>query len=82
VYIIDNKRFASLQIDFTHYLPLCNALKWCFSGCKSIGFTLQKIMFGMPKAMLLQLETCPFTFSMLIFDQINESFSLNEESDL
>ncbi|EKY03941.1 hypothetical protein HMPREF9151_00159, partial [Hoylesella saccharolytica F0055] len=48
----------------------------CFSGCKNIGFTLQKMVFGMPKAMLLQLETCAFTFSTLIFDQINESFSL------
>jgi len=50
MYIIDNEQFASLQIDFTHYLPLRNALKWCFSGCKSIGFTRQKMMFGMLKA--------------------------------
>ncbi len=49
---------------------------------KSIAFTLQKMMFCMPKAMLLQLNTYAFTFSTLIFDQINESFSLDEESDL
>ena len=36
----------------------------------------------MLKAMLLQLKTCAFTFSMLIFDQINENISLDEESDL
>jgi len=39
-------------------------------------------MFGMPKAMLFQLETYAFTFSTLIFDQINENISLNGESDL
>ena len=67
---------------FIHNLPLRNALKPCFSDCKNIGFTLQKMVFGMPKAMLLQLETYVFGFSTLIFDQINESFSLDEESDL
>ena len=36
----------------------------------------------MLKAMLLQLETYAFAFSMLIFVQINESFSLFGESDL
>ncbi len=36
----------------------------------------------MLKAMLLQLKTCAFTFSMLIFDQINESFSLDWKSEL
>jgi len=36
----------------------------------------------MLKAMLLQLETYAFTFSTLIFEQINESFLLFRESDL
>ena len=36
----------------------------------------------MLKAMLLQFKTYAFGFSTLNFDQINESFSLNEESDL
>ena len=56
--------------------------KTVFFGLQNIGFTLQKMMFGMPKAMLLQLETYAFTFSTLIFDQINESFSLDWERDL
>jgi len=68
------------------FLPIIcsplNALKSCFSGCKSIGFTLQKMMFCMPKAMFLQLETYVFTFSTLTFDQINESFSLDGERAL
>ena len=67
---------------FTYHLSLLNALKSCFLGCKNIGFTLQKMMFGMPKAMLLQLETYALGFSTLIFDQINENISLNGESDL
>ena len=67
---------------FIHNLSLRNALKPCFSGCESIGFTLQKMMFSTPKAMLLQLKTYVFGFSTLIFDQINESFSLDEESGL
>ena len=56
--------------------------KTVFFGLQNIGFTLQKMMFGMPKAMLLQLETYALTFSTLIFDQINESFSLDWERDL
>jgi len=36
----------------------------------------------MLKAMLLPLKTYAFGFSTLFFDQINESFSLFEESDL
>jgi len=36
----------------------------------------------MLKAMLLQLKTYAFTFSALIFDQINENISLDEDSDL
>ena len=36
----------------------------------------------MLKAMLLQLKTYAFGFSKLIFDQINESLSLFEESGL
>jgi len=40
------------------------------------------MMFGMLKAMLLQLETYALGFSTLIFDQINENISLNGESDL
>ena len=50
VYIVDNEQLAGLQIDFTHYLSLLNALKPCFSGCKNIGFTRQKMVFGMLKA--------------------------------
>jgi len=68
--------------SFCLLLFFLNALKPCFSGCKNIGFTLQKMMFGMPKAMLLQLKTYAFTFSTLTFDQINENISLNGESDL
>ena len=67
---------------FIHKLPLRNALKPCFSGRKNKGFTLQKMVFGIPKAMLLQLKTYVFGFSTLSFDQINESFSLDEESGL
>jgi len=40
------------------------------------------MMFGMLKAMLLQLKTYAFTFSTLIFDQINENISLDWRSDL
>ncbi len=36
----------------------------------------------MLKAMLLQLEIYAFTFSTLIFDQINENISLDWKSDL
>ncbi|EKX96143.1 hypothetical protein HMPREF9151_02545 [Hoylesella saccharolytica F0055] len=38
------------------------ALKPCFSGCKNIGFILQKMMFGLLKAMLLQLKTYALGF--------------------
>ena len=39
-------------------------------------------MFCILKAMLLPLKTYAFGFSTLIFDQINENISLDEESDL
>ncbi|EKX98334.1 hypothetical protein HMPREF9151_02025 [Hoylesella saccharolytica F0055] len=40
------------------------------------------MMFCILKAMLLQLKTYAFTFSTVIFDQINESFSLDWKSEL
>ena len=82
MYVIDNEQFASLQIDFTHYLPLRNALKPCFGGDKSIGLSIQKMMFYKLKAMFLPSKIYVFGKLNLFFDQINESFSLFEESNL
>gem|GEM_PF-1696692 len=45
--------FSGLHIYCEPLLSLCplkNTLKSCFSGCKSIGFILQKMMFWKPKA--------------------------------
>ena len=56
---------------YSPYYPL----KSCFSGCKSIGFGLQKMMFYSPKAMLLQPKTYAFRKSMLVFVKINAYFS-------
>ena len=55
---------------YSPYYPL----KSCFSGCKSIGFGLQKMMFYLLKAMLSQLQTYAFRKSMLVFVKINAYF--------
>ena len=60
--------------SFCLLLFFLNALKPCFSGCKNIGFTLQKMMFGMPKAMLLQLKTYAFATQNLCFYIFNTDF--------
>ena len=73
LYIVESQRFICALIKFVCFLPLCNALKSCFSGCKSISFRAQNLFFYTEKAMLLQLKTYVFAPSMLIFDQISKN---------
>ena len=68
---------CTLICKFHLLLPLCNALKPCFLDGKSIGFSMQKMMFGVLKAILLQLKTYVFGKSSLFFVQIKENLSLD-----
>jgi len=60
LYVAESQRFIRMLIKFVCFLPLCNALKSCFSGCKSISFIAQNLCFCNLKAMLLQLKTYEF----------------------
>ena len=70
-----NKYLHIQHTNFTLLLPLHNTLKPCFSRCKSIGFSTQKLCFCLIKAQILPSKSYAFNFQTFILAKINAQFS-------